>query len=675
MKLRSGHNVISLFLVCLMVILSGCSETTKEAPPLPDIVFPVTFPFIENGNLYSIENNRHFGLPVDEPANSNEDSKELLLNNPSGLILALDTDKSDQSTEDGVDTFFNTPLPEYIAYADTHSLKLFDLSTRRNHQLYSFESDPFNAEAQPAFICDIRKVTTWDEDARLSRQILFKDEMAIYVKTSTSENCDEPSEGFQYWQINVEESTETFTIRRKTLKAHTHEHRHFHQHDLEGELSELHNHPHFLEEGELDENGERFNPNDHTHRHTHSHDFIYEEHHEHEFLSQEEIDAVHNDPVNHTIVFETHPVLIGRRTTITSIDEALMYSGIPVIDTASRNFGYLGFNSKEGALKFFEINLDSQEKRLLWSIKHDNLTGLKSPPDLHQDWRALVPDYNRQQNYLMINDRIGLFSEQQLFQFSIESLFDDDATTQRKNSLDQPLFSSNDASSPLEQRTNFNLSRNKMVISENNQIWLLDLESDLPATLVKQFSETDLLNAEAVIRGGGIMAVKRFNSLDSSSVSIAILEESGIEVQTLISRTSDAIQVQQREDNSFLNMINASTQQLSARLLLSTFGSPLPDLQDTYWLSQALDYRSFLSEIRVSQVSSDNLSIIPGTMELPVVYFLDLNDPLGRGEQIETIDEAVRSASGLVIFNNFYNILEYQNAADELIIKPTIRKF
>ena len=114
---------------------------------------------------------------------------------------------------------------------------------------------------------------------------------------------------------------------------------------------------------------------------------------------------------------------------------------------------------------------------------------------------------------------------------------------------------------------------------------------------------------------------------------------------------------------------------MSARVVTSIFGLPLNELTDTLWLAAALDYRSTLEEKRVAQFSSDNLTTIAGTIEQPVIYFFDIEEAAARGETIGSVPEAISGASGLVLFDDFYTIIEYQNSNNETIALPLTTVF
>ena len=685
MNHRSSLSVLTLFLVCLIMLTSGCSETTKQAPSPDKLVFPVYFPLIENANLYSLENSIEYGVAAKENQENILEQK-LLLTSPTGLILALDTDQSAKDTEGSIETFIHTPLPEYIAYAKKHTLHIYDLNTRFDHQVYSFETDEFFEAQQQSdksptwFICDIQKVITWDEESRLSKKVLFKDELAVYVKTSSQEDCSAPVEGFKFWQINIETSTnddETFTIRRRILKEHSHNHKHFHDHDNENdELFAEHDHQHTLEEGELDEDGLPFVSNNHKHKHTHSHDFVYGPEHAHELLTQEEKDEEHNDPRNHEIEFETHPKLIGKRTTITSIDEALMYSGTPVIDIAARNFGYLGLNSTDEAFKFYSVNFDTLEKKLLWSQHDENLAGLTNHPMKQADWKTLVPAYNRPLNFLNVNNGIAIFANALLFNFSLESIFDDDATETIAQSLSNPLFSSNVISYPISQRSQYNPVEHKMVIVEDKQLWLIDFNTTPPIpTLIKTYNEPNLYSLFAQPMGGNIMVTKDFSENELITSSITTIQENGLEINTLLAKTPDTLRVIPQRDESLVTIIDSDNGSISAKYFLNNFGSPIPVLLETMWVNRSFDYRDNVETQIIAQLSSNNLPIIPGTIEQPSVYILDNEDSAGRGEKITEIPDAAQSASGLVIFNEFYSIVEYTNSENILTTQSTITNY
>ena len=690
MNHRRSLSVLTLFLSCTLLLTSGCSETTKEAPPLDEIIFPVSFPYIENSSLYSIESDSHFGLAAEEGDSldaSEIPEYKLLFDAPSGLILALDTDQSTKSTEDGVDAFEHTFMPEYIAYAKAQTLHIYDLNTRHDHQVFSFEQDEFfepseaNDQSLPNFICDIQKVITWDEDSRLSKRELFKDELAVYVKTSSADDCTEPDDGFQFWQINIEESTkkrDEFTIRRKVLKEHTHEHRHFHDHDNpDDELFDKHSHQHALEKDEFDEDSQEFfDPNDHKHKHKHSHEFIYGPEHEHEQISQAEIDAVHNDPKNHEVKFETHKGLFGKKTTITSIDEALMYSGTPVIDLAAMEFGYLGLNSKENAYKFYQVNLDTLEKRLLWTLTSEHFTDLINTHSSLVDWRALVPKYSRPASFQTLNGNIGIYANQKLFYFPIESLFDDDASEIREQILANPLFSSSISSPALNERTHYNQANKIMSIIEDNQIWLIDFnETPALAILWKTINESNLDSLEAHMMQSGVLTVKRFTENDIPMFSITAIQSDGLENRTIIPRSSNKITLTYLQGEAFANIIDQTDQTLKARHLPNTSGTLPPELLNTLWVEESLDYRNNTETKIISQLSSDFLNSIPETIEQPGLYILNKNEPNRRGEFIMEVSESVKHATGLVIFNKFYSLLEYRNSENTITTQSKINTY
>ncbi len=666
----------SLILTCTILMTSGCSETTKEAKPLPDVIFPVYHPYIENGQVYSIEKEVEYGVSP-KAGQSNELTRKLLFTVDSGLLLALDTDETVKSSENAVELFEHTHMPEYIAYAKKHTLHVYDLDTRYDHEVFSFETDQFNPEATPGFICDLQKVITWDEETRLSKKVLFKDELAVYVKTSANEDCSEPEDGFKFWQINITSSEETFKVRRRYLKEHTHEHKHFHDHDNEDdELFAEHDHKHTLEEGELDSDGLPFDPKNHKHKHTHSHQFVYGPEHAHEHLTQDEIDVIHNDKRFHEIRFETGFKLVGRKTTIESIDEALMYSGTPVIDIPQRNFGYLGLNSKENSLKFYSVNLETLTKKLLWTLAHDDFANLTNQPNPITDWKALVSYYNRPVNYQIINSNIAYFTPNKLYYFKLVDLFDDDREEERLESINQPFFSGSSQPLALDQRSRYNPVSNMLAIVENTQVWLAKLSADTKTpSRIKTFSEAGLTSLQAQVLGTELMVTKHFEVDGQASSSIITLQENGLETNTVLNRTNDALTVIPQDNASLLNLTSDDTSNLSARYILNNFGSPFSPLIESLWVKNSLDYRGDFESKIVSQLSSDSLTQVAGTVEMPTLYLLDDEETAGRGEQFLTVEDAVKSADHFVIFNEFYTILEYLNGDETTTVIPTIEEY
>lgn len=694
MKLNSRLLLVSLILSCLAALSTGCSESTKPAEPLVDIVFPVHFPFINNGSLYSIEPTIEYGVAPDSEDETNLPEHKLLFDFPvvngleNPLILALDIDQSTKSNEEITEESAQTPLPEFISYAKSQTLHVYDLSTRRDHEVYSFASDPFDPEHKGRYICDLQKVITLDEKNFLARIVLLKDELAVYTKTSTLPNCSDPEGNFEYWQINIEETKDIdieenkgiYTIRRKILKEHSHLHKHFHNHDdPDYEFADIHNHPHLFQKDELDDDGLPFDPNNHIHRHAHSHEWVYGPEHAHDHLSKEEVDEIHNNPQNHEIIFEINPLLTGKRTSIDSIDEALMYSGAPIVNTDTRQFGYLGLNSQENTYKFYTSNFESLEKRQLWAESSVYFSDLTNPVNSLSDWKVLVPRYSRPFHFQYIGKHIGLYADNKFFYFTLDLLFNhqDPENDSRALRLTNPLFSSNFSSPNLSNRTLYNKNSQKMAISEGLSAWSIDFNENPPqAVRIKTYTEPALSEIYATHLGDSIAVLKTFSENNETNSSLVSLLETGLEDRSIKPRSSDIISSIAKNDTLLITTLNSDDNNLNANHYIQDFGSFLPTLLDTAWTLDTVDYRNNNMEEKISLISSDNTSFIPGTLSEPNAYFLDINAPIGRGEMIwDFSDFNISSVNNLVIFNDFYSIVEFQDENLEKIMETHIIQY
>lgn len=657
----------------LLLLSAACSETTKQAEPLPDLITKAYFPFVRDNAIYTFD-------PV-------SGDSELLAESETGMIIALDTDlsRSDKRVNEVnvEEEFFNhTSTAEYYVYANKQTLHLYDLNTRYDHQLFSFNEDQkYDPESQsfidaePSYICDIQKSVILDEETRVVRTVLYKDELKVYVKTSLQEDCLDDPENFDYWQINIEESDETFQIRRRILKEHTHKHDHFHDHDdNQYQYQGDHSHDHtdeFIEA--IEATGEIFDPNDHEHEHTHTHDFVYGEDHYHDFLTKEEVDAVHNDPVGNDIKtyqevqFETHPILVGKKTTVESINEALMYTGKPVVDISKRTFGYLGLNSQTNTYHFYSVNLDSFEKRPLWSMTSDDFTNTNRPNLALSDLEKATPKFNRCTNFEYIDDHVLISSNNKLFYFTLTELFDDDENQARQAAITTPVFTSAVNTPALNERRKYNANNSRMVIVEGMDIWSIDFLTERPFTkqLIKRYNEANLNSVNAAYLGSELLVHKHFEELGTSEQALTILQQTGLEDQTLIPKTEDELSLQTLDTDILMTRYDSIDQTLSATHYGANFTSLFLDsLIDALWAEDSVDYRNYNEENVITLLHSPFLNASPFTIETPTLYFFDQQnmDNLGLGEDFGLIPQEVAKAHQVVIYDNLYGLIEVEDS-------------
>ena len=660
-------NAKSFFLTTMLAstflaTISGCSESTKEAAPLPELISPVNFPYIESNSLYS------FNPETGESVKIFTSAKE--------LIVALDTDESTKSTDDDNNTliFNHSAKAEYFAYATLQTLHIFDINTGIDHQLYDFTKDimldPASNEfviSPESYICDIQKIVTWDKESRLAKRVLYKDELSLYVKTSTNEECLDTETPFSYWQINIEESNETLSRRIKTLLEHSHEHRHFHDHDDDDyEFSDIHNHTHNLEENEPDENQNPFKQNDHLHSHSHSHDFLYEDEHEHDHLTKNEIDATHNNPKNQEIKFETYPKLIGKKTTIESIDESLMYSGKPVLDIANRKFGYLGFNTVENSLKFYKVedpDVKNLEKKLLWQLTNSSFNTIENNHSGLSDIKKLIPRYNRFSNFEYAEEDIFIITNNKILFFPLIDLFDDDRLVDIKASISNPLFTSNIAVPKLNDRASYNKDIKKMAITENTSIWSIDFSTNSPsnANRVAQLNETNLIKLSSTyIANASILIEKSFNTNDIKQNSIVILEDTGLESQTVLPKTLDSTSTAVIDNYVLMNLTDSDTLVKKAKYFTPQLGSP-PPFDQSVWGSSGVDYRDNNENTIISIISSETNPNEVNSISSPKLYLFNNDAILGQGEDFGYIPQNIIGVNEIVIFTDLYGLVEVIN--------------
>lgn len=635
----------------LLTTITGCSKSTKEADELPELISTVNFPYIANNALYSFD-------PETEES-------EKLISFDHSLIVALDTDQSSKDTnDDNVLTFTHSATAEYFVYAKSQALHIYDLSTREDHELYDFKNDKvFDPDTQKlskikeSYICDIQKVVTWDEESRLAKRILYKDELSVYVKTSSNEQCTNTDKPFEFWQIKIEESNKTYIKRRKILLEHSHDHTHVHNHDDDNYIyASLHGHEHTLKKGELDENGAPFDPNNHKHSHKHVHTFLYDDEHPHQFLNKNEVDAVHNNLKFQEIKFETHHKLVGKKTTIYSIDEALMYSGKPVLDVLNRTFGYLGFNTIEKAYKFYVVNPESEnlEKSFLWDLTNINFNTQNNYSNL-SDIEILTPKYNRFSTFQYADKNILITSNNKIHFFTLAELFDDDEEEAREASISNPIFDGNISNPSLENSIKFDISNQNMIITAGHDIWSIDFKNSRPSTaeLTKRFTEPKLSNIDSNYISNRIFISKSFVEQDTNEHSLVLLLDSGLEDLTVLSRTADSISSNTLNNNIFINIIDADSQNRRAEFFSSDLNSST-EFYESLWSLDTVDYRNNTERNIASILSSDTSAIEPESIASPKLFLFD-ND---KGEEFGYIPQDIISSNKVVIFTNLYGLTE-----------------
>lgn len=652
---------IWIILASLILGTLGCSETTKEAEPLPDLIQSVKFPYINNNTLSSFNPETGELITLDTYNNN--------------LILALDTDKSKKKTDNTTTiSFDHTTTPEFFVYAKEQSLHIFDLENNKSHKIYSFANekvfDPNTnqiSKATNSFICDIQKVVIWDDEAKTARKELFKDELSVFVKTSLNENCSDNPDSYNYWKINIVEDKDEYTLRRKVLLEHTHKHQHFHDHDDENyEYADLHKHVHILKADEKDENGQNFDPNNHTHSHTHTHDFVYGHEHQHDFLSKEEVDEIHDNPKYHEIKYETYPKLIGKKTTLVSIDEALMYSGKPVIDKTNRRFGYLGFNTSESSYKFFMVNPESEEFRYteLWELHNENF-------DINNDFsltnlERLSNKDNRLQNFDYIDSNIWITANNKIYYFTLEEIFDDDKIEEREYRIEHPLFTSSIMEPSLSNRAKYNEENKSFLITEGLDVWRVDLTKGPISEphLVRRHIESTLQSIDTYDLSGKIAIQKHFIENSETQTSLVLTENDGLENLTVIPKTQFQINTLSLKNTLLFNSIeNNSEYKFADYYILGS--SSTTRLNESVWGLDAIDYRELTEESVITLLTSETTPAFFGSIASPILYLFDLDESLGQGEAFGYIPEDLTSANKIIFLNEMYGIINITNIEGE----------
>ena len=206
------HTALTL---ALLLTLIGCSDSSTISTIAPPQFVPeVTYPFIDDNILYEFDPT----LNDDNLDNTGTSKSTQLVGSANELIISIDTDQSTfKEDEEGNIYQAHSALPEYVAFTQENSLFLYDLETRYTHLLYDFTaaSNPNNdPENDPETICDLQKSVTVDEESFNQNEILFKDELLVYVQASSSGDCTQTTLNAFYAIKITESATDTFEIRQ-----------------------------------------------------------------------------------------------------------------------------------------------------------------------------------------------------------------------------------------------------------------------------------------------------------------------------------------------------------------------------------------------------------------------------------------------------------------------------
>jgi len=644
-----------ILLPVVLLSLSACSESEKVIETPPPVVEKISFPYINDHTLYSFE-------PV-------TGDRELIVQSNRKMMLSLDIDQTTSITIDEENFLQHSRLPEYIIYVTDQALHLYDPATRHDHELISFTPAQGDTSSAAEYICDIQKIITIDKESAAQQETLLKDETGVYVKTSLNENCSEDEgaedEGaedappsFNYYQLSIETSTtETFEIRQSSLLKHTHVSTHEHDHD-----NDSHSHEHSDKEIE----DKDFDTNNHAHNHTHTHEKTFKDLVQHHHLTQEEVDETHNDTNNQEIEFRTFPVFVAKKL---KIDQALMYSGTPIVDIENKQFGYLGFNTKEQAYKFYATDPENLKKTELWTMPvPGSLIPLRIPTDKDQ----LFPHRNKPQVYQELPNGILLTHSAKLVKLVLEDLFDDDQDKEREFSFAHPLFETSD------QKTasyHYNSETDEIAVKYENSIFIIKNHSNEPYKLVRTFSNDALDKFSIAPFSDEVIVLKDLSFNETPSVCptqdicsfTSVNIESGQE-NTLISKSTDGHRLRVFGNVILANLEDSENNTWNAQFFktdLRTLFSP-PLVNSIWGVLKDLRYdtenESTPTIVNANSGTSSEANEKP-TLSAPNLYTFDIDATLGQGELIGTIPTEVAYVKEIVVFNEYYGLIELKESS------------
>jgi len=609
-------------------MLTACADSSTPEKVLPEIIEKISFPFILDNTLYNFE--------------PKTGEKEKLAESNKSMMISLDIDQSETTTEDENTFLEHSALPEYVVYVEDQTIRLYDLYTTDDRVLISFSAT--NNQEENEYICDIKNLTTLDLDHLSKKEILYKDEKGFYVKTSTDENCVGDASSFKYLQIKIVDSfTETYTIRRTILLKHAHQHTHQHDHEPP------HDHDHAVDIDDIE---------NHLHKHEHEHDFLYVDMDEHKYA--DDPDIVHNDSKNQEIEAETHPVLVGKKYVV---DQALMYSGKPIVDLNNKQFGYLGFNNSdpEPSYKFYEIIGDELDKFELWKLTNNEF--------------SIQPDNTFGTIQEGFENTIFIEFNWKLIKLNIEDLFDDDRDKEREFSINNPIFSRTPTT--FYTSVSYSINENKNIIAIRDQNTLYSFFSFTPPQntypILRTLNDKNLDEFEFNFLGNQIMAIKRFSensvSLGTSITSIAL--SNGLE-RTLVGKYLGDVSYEFFPDEKLaLSLEDLLNTTWNAQLYNENLGRSFPSTpENTIW-AEITDKRTIPtnSDTVISIVQSDNSTVsdVNGKPVLvnPSLHLFDNHATDKLGDSLALIPGEVADVHSITMLSELFGTIKIEESTLE----------
>lgn len=661
MKMLSRYTV----LLVLTSIVVGCSNTDKSVSDLAPLVEKLQFPYLKNDTLYEFFPETGESQAVEAlitPAGETTISELIqtsgsfstTVHSPEGNIVYLDIDKSEEikDNDTGTSQLSHSFLPELVAYSQGTTLFLFEMDTRHTHPIANFK----NTDSSIVAICELRPEITLDEESRLIGQILYKNKAQIHVKTS-SINCEDGP--FAYYRVDLEtDSNIEFSLRRQTLKRHSHISTHYHEHESS------HDHSHAYEAGEIDENGTPFDPNNHAHNHFHDHGLYYGDLEEHQYLSKAEIDAVHSLEANLDTIYETHIIWAGL---VRKSSEAVMYAGHPIFSESSSEIGYLGFNPTKNQYELYQTIQDNlfNTLQLTYSLEGIGEVVTSTPLDRKD------PDTPW---FTYLDESILFRHGSSIIKLPLLAVFDDDQVKERIARFSNPIytFESNEETEMI-----YTPSSDSLLIRDGLKLLMVENISEYETTTENLYAfSSDTTKDIKVYATSDSKIVRKFFAEDNTqsnndlSAFVKLEGENPTLEQTLFPVSENYLHLKYGgSDNILLQGEVSEVGKTEAQGYDSSFNrSHFPAYENAVWgpINNLFDNQGVaIKNAIVSSVDTINLDVNGSTLPVlvnPNVYQYDAQHTLGQGKLFGTIPGNVSDVVSIDIKSDFYGEVKIKDS-------------
>ncbi len=346
--------------------------------------------------------------------------------------------------------------------------------------------------------------------------------------------------------------------------------------------------------------------------------------------------------------------LVGQRK---PVDRALMYARAPIADLTRDRIGYLGFDPDTYTWKFYRLNLENGNVRLVWT-----LTDAGFATQIPFLTRSAFPSSNffpdrRQANFSRISaNAIAMAYGQSIIRLELDHLFDDDRHTERTNSLANPVYTF-ESTDPNLTYVKYE-SNGTWIIRDGNRILSVDAAGS--QRLLRDLTAESLQGLQVFTTQSSVGLVKEFS--DNSYAATLVAKSEGLE-KTLIPRTSRSFFLRPVGTNNHIFVEQRATPgapNITARFIDSGKDEIVPPYDHSIWsFFYSLKGREtsiFSPTVATAQTTVFSPQTAEQVLFEPDLHTFKTNSPIGRDTFIANVPDTVGYIDQLWEYNEDYGV-------------------